>query len=104
MKNASDERALKLKQLQDSHENKVADGDFRWLMSDQRGRRIIWNLMGRCNVFSPVFNTHGGLMNFNEGRRDTGLFLLGEIDRLCPDLFSVMAGENARKPEEENDD
>ncbi len=102
MRNASDERALKQKALQERHAAKVLDDDFRWLLDDPRGRRIIWNLMGRCNVFSPVFNTHGGLMNFNEGRRDTGLFLLAEINRLCPAQFAVMAAEN-QPSEEEND-
>lgn len=102
MKNASDERALKLKALQDRHADKVADADFKWLLDDPRGRRFVWQLMGRCNVFSPVFNTHGGLMNFNEGRRDTGLFLLAEINRLCPAQFAVMAAEN-QPSEAEND-
>lgn len=100
MKNASDAAALERKALQDRHASKVLDDDFRWMLSDIRGRRIVWNLMARCNVFSPVFNTHGGLMNFNEGRRDTGLFLLAEINRLCPAQFAVMAAEN--QPDEED--
>lgn len=27
--------------------------DFRWLMSDPRGRRFMWRLMGHCKVFQP---------------------------------------------------
>ncbi|WP_223513960.1 hypothetical protein [Pseudomonas sp. GL-R-26] len=75
--------------------------DFRWLMSDPRGRRFMWRLMGHCKVFQPSFNPHGGVMNFNEGQRNVGLFLLGETNDLCPAMFPVMAAENAPKPVED---
>lgn len=75
--------------------------DFRWLMSDPRGRRFMWRLMGQCKVFEPSFNPHGGVMNFNEGQRNVGLFLLGEVNQLCPAQFPVMAAENAPEPVEE---
>ncbi|WP_434456511.1 hypothetical protein JQR85_13560 [Stutzerimonas urumqiensis] len=100
MTNASDERSLKKAEREERLSRETQEADFKWLMGDPRGRRIVWRLMARCKVFEPVFNTHGGVMNFNEGRRDTGLFLLGEIDRLCPAQFAVMAAENARQPEE----
>jgi hypothetical protein len=106
MANAANKDQQERKQLEQILQQRQADADFRWLMADPRGRRIVWALMGRCNVFSPVFNTHGGVMNFNEGRRDVGLFLLSEINRLCPHQFAVAADENAPKPESEetNDD
>lgn len=106
MANAADVEQQKRKQLEHDLALRTAKADFLWLMDDPRGRRFIWQLMGRCRVFEPVFNTHGGLMNFNEGRRDVGLFLLGEINRLCPDKFAVAAAENAKQLEDEetNDD
>lgn len=105
MTNASDESALQRQERENQLAQRQADADFKWLMSEPQGRRLVWRLMARCRVFEPVFNTHGGVMNFNEGRRDTGLYLLGEIDRLCPELFAVMAAENARQPDETpNDD
>lgn len=75
--------------------------DFLWLMGDPRGRRFMWRMMGQCKVFQPSFNTHGGVMNFNEGQRNVGLFLLGEVNQLCPARFAVMASENATQPVEE---
>lgn len=107
MANAANAKAHAEKDTKDQLAQRQANADFAWLMGDSRGRRFVWSLMGRCNVFSPVFNTHGGVMNFNEGRRDTGLFLLGEVNRLCPEQFAVMAAENAPEPEQEeeqNDD
>lgn len=85
------ERAERLKQA----------ADFRWLMNDERGRRFMWRLMGHCKVFEPSFNPHGGVMNFNEGQRNVGLFLLGQVNQLCPSMFPVMAAENAPKPLED---
>jgi hypothetical protein len=41
------------------------------------------------------------VMAWNEGRRNEGLQLLTEINRLCPELYPVMATENAIQPEEE---
>lgn len=70
------------------------DDDFLWLMNDQRGRRIIWNQMVRAKVFHTTFDTHGGRMSLNEGMRQHGLYLLGEINRLCPDLYSKVVAEN----------
>lgn len=101
MANAANPEQLKRQQIQQDLADRQVKNDFLWLMDDPRGRRFIWQLMGRCRIFEPVFNTHGGLMNFNEGRRDVGLFLLGEINRLCPEKFAVAAAENAKPLEDE---
>lgn len=99
--NAADEQALAEQQRKERLAQQQADQDFCWLASTQQGRRILWSLMGRCHVFGAVFHPDPSQMSFNEGRRNTGLFLLGEINRLCPEQFAVMAAENAPKPEEE---
>lgn len=101
MPNAANERALKRQGVMEKLAQKTADDDFLWLMSDPRGRRFIWRKLGETGVYSKIFNTHGGWMNFNEGRRDVGLSLLGDIDRLCPERFALMAAENAPQPQEE---
>lgn len=104
MANAADQDAIKKAETQEEIDRRTADSDFRWLMSDPRGRRFVWSLMGRWKVFQQTFNTHGGLMNFNEGQRSAGLFLLGEINRLCPHQFAVAAAENAPQSNEEEND
>src|SRR5690554_3518938 len=100
MANAADTEAHKRKELEQDLAQRQANEDFRWLMDDPRGRRFVWQLMGRCRVFEPVFNTHGGLMNFNEGRRDVGLFLLAELTGLCPEKFGVAAAEKPKQAED----
>ncbi|PHR17877.1 MAG: hypothetical protein COA41_11305 [Sphingopyxis sp.] len=108
MANAADAERVKRDREREELAQRTSDDDFLWLMSEPRGRRFLWQLIGLCNVFKPVFNTHGGIMNFNEGRRDVGLFLLGRINTLCPHLYAVAAAENAPQiddtEEVENDD
>lgn len=81
---------------------KRLDDDFLWLMESQRGRRIVWSQMSRAKMFQTTFDTHGGRMSLNEGMRQHGLYLLGEINRLCPETYPVMVRENTK--EEPNDD
>lgn len=88
-----DEDEVELQSKQALVERQMAD-DFLWLMNDKRGRRIIWNQMVRAKVFHTTFDTHGGRMSLNEGMRQHGLYLLGEINRLCPDLYSKVVAEN----------
>jgi hypothetical protein len=85
-------------------QQKRIDDDFLWLMDSQRGRRIVWDQMSKAKVFNTTFDTHGGRMSLYEGMRQHGLYLLGEINRLCPEKYPVMVRENSPQPENQNDD
>ena len=102
MNNAADEVALKEKATREGIARRQADEDLVWLMNDQRGRRFLWRQMSQSHVFIPVFNPDAMVMAWNEGRRNEGLQLLTQINRLCPELYPVMAAENAIQPEEDN--
>jgi len=75
--------------------------DFRWLMSDSRGRRFMWRMMERFRIFQPSIGPTDAVTNYNEGQRNAGLFLLSQINTLCPALYAVMASENAPQPLDE---
>jgi hypothetical protein len=85
-------------------QQKRIDDDFLWLMQAPQGRRHVWGQMSRAKIFQSTFDTHGGRMSLNEGMRQHGLYLLGEINRLCPDLYPVMVRENSPQQETQNDD
>lgn len=85
-------------------QQKQLDDDFLWLMECPRGRRIVWSQMTKARIFNTTFDTHGGRMSLNEGMRQHGLYLLGEINRLCPDKYPVMVRENSPQQEKQNDD
>lgn len=72
--------------------------DFRWLMSDHRGRRFMWRTMGRFRLFQSSIGPTDAVTNYNEGQRNAGLFLLSQINNLCPAMYAVMASENTPQP------
>ncbi len=62
-------------------------------MADRHGRRIVWRLLGDAGIFRSSMAATAELMAFNEGRRSTGLALLADISRLCPERFAEMQQE-----------
>ena len=69
------------------------EADVRWLMSNKRGRRIVWRLLDVAGVFRSSFNTNAAQMAFAEGNRNYGLRMLSQIHALCPDQYPVMMKE-----------
>jgi len=69
------------------------DASFCWLMTERRGRRVVWRLLGEAGVFRASMAATSELTAFNEGRRSTGLALLADISRLCPERFAEMQQE-----------
>lgn len=84
----------RLKDFQDAQ-------DFKWLMADSRGRRLVWKQLEAARVFHPVYDPKPIPMAFNEGRRQHGLSLLERINTLCPHLYQVMVAENTTQSAEE---
>jgi len=82
-------------------EQEQAAQDFKWLMADSRGRRLVWKQLGDARVFHPVYDPKPIPMAFNEGRRQHGLSLLERINTLCPHLYQVMVAENTTVNNEE---
>ena len=72
--------------------------DFKWLMSDHRGRRFMWRTMGHCRLFQSSIGHTDAITNYNEGQRNVGLLLLSQVNDLTPSLYAVMAAENAPQP------
>lgn len=79
---------LRNKLLEDTEES-----DFKWLMGDERGRRIVWRFLDRAGVFRLSFNENPMIMAFNEGIRNEGLRTFTQIHTLCPELYLVMVKE-----------
>jgi hypothetical protein len=69
--------------------------DYRWLMNEKQGRRIIWKLLTDAGVFHSSFNTNNAVMSFNEGRRDYGLKVLAIMQAKCLKEYMIMVNENA---------
>lgn len=75
--------------------------DFKWLMRNERGRRLMFWLLSRAGVFRTTFEeapTRAEYMALAmahaEGRKDLGYRLMAQIDRFCPEQYLRMMKEN----------
>lgn len=66
--------------------------DWRWLMGDARGRRIVRGLLDLTGVYRTSF-TGNSTTFFNEGQRNVGLVLVDRVHRHAPESYTVMMQE-----------
>lgn len=80
--------------------NKLAkandDDDFKWFMSNKRGRRIMYRWLEKTGVYRTSFNHSGSVTAFNEGARNIGLQFLHQIHETCPEHYLTMLTEAKR--------
>jgi hypothetical protein len=67
--------------------------DLKWLMAHPQGRRIVWRLLEEAGVYRATFHESHAVMALNEGQRRMGLFLVMEINQVCPDRYDEMKHE-----------
>lgn len=68
--------------------------DIRWVLSNRKGRRLLWFVLSLCGVFRASFVAKDSNQTaFNEGRRDVGLRLLRDIASANPKAYSQMEDE-----------
>lgn len=76
------------------------DTDLISLMSSERGRRIVWRILSLSGVFRSTYNPkaqNAALdMAFNEGTKQTGYWLMSEIQRLTPKEYFLMTEEQQK--------
>jgi hypothetical protein len=74
---------------------KVEIDDLKWLMSNRRGRRVVYRLLERAGAFRLSFHTNALQMAFNEGGRNQGLATLALLMQHCPELHMEMLKEHS---------
>lgn len=100
---AADPRQVeRARENRDRRERRL-DEALRWLMSDERGRRLMWQRLSDAGVFRSSFDANPQTTAFAEGRRDLGLRDLARIMRCCPEQYARMTVE-AFNPGDDNDD
>lgn len=67
--------------------------DIQFVMSSEQGRRVIWSLMEKGQVFGTCFNVEPHITAFNEGQRNLALVLFQRVMAHCPDQYLKMATE-----------
>lgn len=66
--------------------------DFKWLMSDKRGRRIVWGLLERTGLYKSSFTGNSETF-FREGARNVGLQYMALVHEHCADKYNLMVSE-----------
>ncbi|MBT9467210.1 hypothetical protein [Hydrogenophaga sp.] len=69
--------------------------DLQWVMSDKRGRRHVWRQLELAGVYRLSYTGDEGTI-FNEGQRNMGLRLLGDITTHCPEQYIEMLKEQSQ--------
>jgi hypothetical protein len=67
--------------------------DIKWLMGHPQGRRFVTRLLEETGLRRTSFNTSGSVMALQEGRKQLGYFLEGELLEIAPDGYLKLLME-----------
>ena len=79
-------------------------GDFKWIMSNKRGRRYIRRRLEQAGVFRLSFTTDPHVTAFNEGQRNDGLKVLAMLMEHAPESYALMLSEHNARSNDRNTD
>lgn len=90
-----DETKLTVEQEKEAKIQRINElDDIRWVLSNVKGRRVIWSILSMCRIFRESYVVKDANHTaFNEGRRDVGLRLLADIQTANPKAYSQMEDE-----------
>jgi hypothetical protein len=96
--NASDPKQVKAAKSKEVSKRDQELDDVIHVLSSVQGRRFLWRVLGLCHVFKTSF-TGNSTTFFNEGKRDIGLRILGDINEASPESYLAMMQESKKESE-----
>lgn len=69
------------------------EDDVRWLMGDERGRRLVWRWLSEAGLFRTSYAPEALAIAFAEGQRNQGLRLQALVMEHAPQQFVRMLAE-----------
>lgn len=94
--NAGDEHDVKRRKQSRKIRELQKEAALLALMGTPEGRMWMWDLLTECGIFQTSFSSDALRMAFAEGQRNIGLRRVAEINRLGPELYARMVGENTK--------
>lgn len=89
-----DEEELRIQNDRKKHDLEQREkDDIKFVMDSEQGRRVIWSLLEKGQVFGTCFNVDPNITAFNEGQRNLALVLFQRVMTHCPDQYLKMASE-----------
>lgn len=100
---AEQERAAVETAAEERRQREAQANDLRHVMRSKEGRRFVYRQLSEAGLYRLSFDVSSDrLTAFNEGARNRGLQLLGEIMEVCPDRYTEMLNEQ-QEAKERND-
>lgn len=89
-----DEEELRIQNDRKKHDLEQREkDDIKFVMDSEQGRRVVWSLLEKGQVFGTCFNVEPHITAFNEGQRNLALVLFQRVMAHCPDQYLKMASE-----------
>ncbi|EMH5510511.1 hypothetical protein V6R31_000769 [Escherichia coli] len=89
-----DEEELRIQNERKKHDLEQREkDDIKFVMDSEQGRRVVWGLLEKGQVFGTCFNVDPNITAFNEGQRNLALVLFQRVMTHCPDQYLKMAVE-----------
>jgi len=76
-----------------SDSRKIEIADINVIMSTKGGRNFICRVLDQCGVFSDSFDPDTHQHAKNAGRRQVGLWLIGELEEATPGEYLTLLKE-----------
>ncbi|ENG8678416.1 hypothetical protein ACOBM3_15915 [Enterobacter hormaechei] len=89
-----DEEELRIQNERKKHDLEQREkDDIKFVMDSEQGRRVVWSLLEKGQVFGTCFNVDPNITAFNEGQRNLALVLFQRVMTHCPAQYLKMAAE-----------
>lgn len=89
-----DEEELRIQNERKKHDLEQREkDDIKFVMDSEQGRRVVWGLLEKGQVFGTCFNVDPHITAFNEGQRNLALVLFQRVMTHCPGQYLKMAAE-----------
>lgn len=92
VRNAADPEQVSEAERKDKDLDKQYHDDFKWMLSDPRGRRIFMRMLDETGFQRTSF-TGNSYTFFNEGMRNVGLQWWAMMNKVYPEIYPVMLSE-----------
>ncbi len=98
--NAADEGQVKTADVKANYQRDRDADDMAFILSDPRGRRVLWRYLGKCGVNQSSFVANSDETAFLEGKRYIGIELTEDMANADPMAFINMMKEMQPKAED----
>ena len=91
--NASDPRQVRAAGKKLKARERGLKDQLNYITSSPLGRRWLWDKLTACRVFLPTFDANPYQAAYNEGFRNAGLMILGDLNLLDAEVQRTMRVE-----------